>query len=243
MKYIAKRKRHLDCLYDENLAAPTTKDEATRRWSNYSRHRNYNLLFDVLFEEQFGLCAYSELRPDEHELSFHVEHVKPKSKFPALTFDYRNLVLSALSDDDLHDLKINYHQEQTTCFGGHAKRSRFDKNKFLSPLRAKAKRNYFLYLSTGKVVPNPNKSRRYQKKASHTINLLNLNHPMLVTLRKEWIEELSKLIDQHLDEDMCLTNLAKIDLEPTGHKLSNFFTATCQLFGPAISNPLTRRYY
>jgi uncharacterized protein (TIGR02646 family) len=243
VKYIAKRKRHLDCLYDENLAEPTTEDEAKRRWSNYSRHRNYDLLFDVLFEEQYGLCAYSELRPDEHELSFHVEHVKPKSKFPALTFDYRNLVLSALSADDLHDLKIEYPQEQNTCFGGHAKSSLFDKNKFLSPLRAKAKRNYLLYLSTGKVIPNPNKTRRYQKKVQHTINLLNLNHPMLVTLRKDWIEELSKLVDQHLEDDMCLTSLAKIDLEPTAGKLSNFFTATCQLFGPEISNPIAQHYY
>lgn len=243
MKYIAKRKRHLDCLYEENLSPPTTKEEATQRWSRFSRHKDYDLLFNVLLDEQFGLCAYTEIRPEEHNLGFHIEHVKPKSKFPALTFAYNNLVLSALSSDDLKDLKIQFGSEKKTCFGGQAKLSLFDKNQFLSPLSAKAKRNYFLYLSNGKVVPNPNKTRKFQKKAKHTINLLNLNHPMLVVLRKEWIEELSDLIDHHLEDNMCLSSLAKIDLEPTNGKLSNFFTATCQLFGPEISNPITRRYY
>jgi len=243
VKYIAKKKRHLDCVYDENLAPPTTKDEATRRWSSFSRHRDYDLLSYALLDEQFGLCAYTEIRPEEHNLGFHIEHVKPKCKFPALTFAYNNLVLSAPSPDDLKNLIIQFSQERTTCFGGHAKLSLFDKKQLLSPLSAKARRDYLLYQSNGKVVPNPNKTCKFQKRARHTINLLNLNHTMLVVLRKVWIEELSDLIDQHLEDDMCLTSLAKIDLEPTDGKLSNFFTASCQLFGQGISNPITQRYY
>ncbi len=243
MKYIAKRKRHLDCLYDEKIKPPIDAESARNRWQRFSRNNNYNLLVDTLHEEQYRLCAYTELRLEELGFGFHVEHVKPKSKYPLQTFDYRNLVLSALSSTDLENLKIQYNSEPISSFGGHSKRSHFNKKQFLSPLLARTKHNYLLYLNNGKIIPNPIKSRRYQKKAKYTIDLLNLNHSILVTRRKEWIEELDQLIDQHLDDDRCLTCLAGIDLEPTDGKLSNFFTATCQRFGPAISNPITRRYY
>jgi hypothetical protein len=66
---------------------------------------------------------------------------------------------------------------------------------------------------------------------------------MLVVERKRWIEELDELIDQHLENDMCLTNLAKIDLESTNGKLSNFFTATIQRFSVGISLPILQKYY
>lgn len=242
MRYIAKRKGPVHCLYNENLNPPTTEDESKRRWKRFVRSRNYSILVDMLREEQFYLCAYSEISPENHGLSTHVEHVKPKSVFPESTFDYINLVSSVLSSDDLKGLKILYVSEPISCFGGHAKRSRYDKNYFMSPLRRRAKRKYLLYLSDGRVVPNPKKTRRYQKKADHTIKLLNLNHPMLVALRKEWIEELDALIDQHLDDDMCLTSLAEVDLLPINGRLSNFFSATCQRFSNSIVNEILRTY-
>jgi uncharacterized protein (TIGR02646 family) len=172
VKYIAKRKRHLDCLYDHNLTPPSSHLQATKKWRRFSGSRDYELLFDVLLEEQYGLCAYTELRPEEHGFSFHVEHVKPKSKYPQHTFDYRNLVLSALCSDDLHTLNMNNSIQISKFFGGHTKRSHFDKKNFLSPLNSVAKRNYFLYQSDGKVVPSPHKTRRYQRKAKHTIGHL-----------------------------------------------------------------------
>ncbi len=54
----------------------------------------------------------------------------------------------------------------------------------MSPLRARSKRNYFLYLSDGRIIASPNKTKRYQKKAKHTIKLLNLNAAFLVNQRK-----------------------------------------------------------
>ena len=243
MKYIAKRKGHVECLGDENNAPPSTSEEADRRWNRFSGSRDYRLLVDILDDEQYGLCAYTELKLDDDAVGGHVEHVKPKSKYPQNTFDYRNLVLSALDSNKLSSLKTQYPKASKTSFGGHAKLSSYDKNQFFSPLNARSKRNYFLYQSDGKVVPNPLMTKRYQKRVRYTIRLLNLNHPMLVTRRKQWIEELDELMDQHLTDDMCLESLAKVDLEPTAGKLSNFFTATCQRFGPALTTPIISRYY
>ena len=197
MRYIKKRKAVPDCLFNENESPPLSSESAARRWGNY----NSSLLSELLIGEQFYLCAYSEISLESRALGFHIEHVKPKSKFPELIFSHKNLVLSALSSSDLESFEDD-------LFG-----------------------DYFLYLSDGRVVPSPDKSRRYRCKAEHTIRTLNLNASCLVNWRKRWIEELDSEIDQHLDADMSLFHLACIDLLPKSGRLSEFFTATRQRFG------------
>ena len=64
---------------------------------------------DNLLDEQYGLCCYSELRADLEGLGYHIEHLRPKSHYPALTFDYTNLAASALSNDDLKTLLRKKH--------------------------------------------------------------------------------------------------------------------------------------
>lgn len=220
MRYIKKRKAVPDCLFNENESPPLSSESAARRWGNY----NSSLLSELLIGEQFYLCAYSEISLESRALGFHIEHVKPKSKFPELIFSHKNLVLSALSSSDLESFEDD-------LFGGHRKQNHFDRRLFLSPLRSRGRRDYFLYLSDGRVVPSPDKSRRYRCKAEHTIRTLNLNASCLVNWRKRWIEELDSEIDQHLDADMSLFHLACIDLLPKSGRLSEFFTATRQRFG------------
>jgi len=244
MKYTAKRKGQPDYLYDRYAHPPETASDAQTKWRRFAGSREYKLLFDALLKEQYGLCAYSEIRPDEHGLGFHVEHIKPKSQYPNQTFDHHNLVLSALSSQDLNALKIKYDDIEESgsepigsyCFGGHAKESKYNAELFLSPLQEYPHNNYFLYRSDGRVVAHPLGSESDQKRAQYTIDLLNLNHPMLVALRKEWIDEIDALIDEHLENDMCLESLASIDLIPINDKLSNFYTATCQRFGSSITD-------
>ena len=230
MRYIAKRTGRIDCLHDEQqMPPPETPEEATSRWGGYHKK---DLLTGVLDREQYGLCAYTELRPDKVGLGTHIEHVKPKSKFPELTFCYANLVLCALESDDLEKSK-----HKGDVFGGHAKDNKYSKRCFLSPLISRSE-NSFLYQSDGRVVPSPSKTKCNQKKAKYTIDLLNLNAAYLVNLRKRWIEELDKLIDKHRKCEMSLSDLAAIDLLPINGKLSRFFTATRQRFGSVAERVL-----
>ena len=67
--------------------------------------------------------------------------------------------------------------------------------------------------------------------AQYTIDLLHLNSPYLVNLRKQWLEELDQLIEQHIADQWSLEHLAALDLLPAGGRLSPFFTATYQRFG------------
>lgn len=72
---------------------PTTPEQATSRWGSFA-HKSP--VMDRLLEEQYHLCCYSEFRPDQEGLGYHIEHVENKSQNPARTFDYTNLAASAL---------------------------------------------------------------------------------------------------------------------------------------------------
>ncbi len=200
---------------------PTTSDQATSRWSSFGYKEEVT---QSLLAEQYGLCAYSEVRPDQLGLGTHIEHIEPKSANPARTFDYGNLVLSALSSDDLKTI------DSAEIFGGHKKRRDYDALLFISCLQADCGR-YFVYLSNGNVEPAYTLEPEQKTKAQYTISLLNLNSPYLVNQRKNWIDELDELIDEHIQNNMSLKHLAAIDLVPFNNKLSPFFTATRQRFG------------
>lgn len=222
MRAIQKRTfggHHLDAA---NSRPPTTAAEASSRWSSFNHKAEVT---QFLREEQYGLCAYSEIRPDTYALGTHVEHVEPKSQNPQRTFDYSNLVLSALSDDQLQG--IDKHQ----IFGGHHKGNEFDPALFISCL-ADNSADYFAYFSNGHIEPKSTLSVRDKRKAQYTIDLLNLDSPYLVAERRCWLDELDTLIDEHIERNWSLTDLAAVHLLPMAGVLDPFFSATYQRFGP-----------
>ena len=127
------------------------------------------------------------------------------------------------SKDGLRSLSVN------EVFGGHAKLSQYDPSLFISCLQPECAK-YFAYLSTGKIEAVIDLTEDEKKQANYTITLLNLNCPYLVTQRKNWINELDKLIEEHLDQDYSLEHLAMIELLPIANQLSPFFSATRQRF-------------
>ncbi|RBH52407.1 MULTISPECIES: retron system putative HNH endonuclease [Pseudomonas] len=206
---------------------PTTPDTASSRWKSF--RRNKKPVLDTLLIEQYGLCCYSEIRPDRMGLGFHIEHVENKSQHPQRTFDYSNLAASALdSESDLQILTT----QGTEAFGGHAlgKSKGVNLTLFVSSHQADCSR-FIAYLSDGRVVPADRLSPQDEDRARYTIKLLNLNSPYLQDLRQRWWEELETLIDEHLEDDMDLHCLAGVDLIPIGHGLSPLFSITRNLFG------------
>lgn len=208
---------------------PPDAAAAQSRWHSFKHKAR---LSEVLSNEQYGLCAYSELRPDQEGIGTHIEHVVPKSLEPARTFDYHNLVLSALSDADLSALTKEDH------FGGHAKGREYDPQRFVSPLQQDAAR-YFAYLSDGRVVPSIGLAAVDQERARYTIERLNLNCSFLLNRRKRWLDELDALIEEHLASEMSLDHLAAVYLLPCNQRLDPFFTASRQRFGPLAERLLT----
>ena len=199
---------------------PATDREAQSRWSSFG-HKP--VLSQLLADEQYGLCAYSEVDLARSELGSHIEHIRPKSRYPQRTFDYQNLVLSALAGSDLETM------DEQSVFGGHHKLGQYDDQRFISCITDNSS-DYFAYLSDGKVVPKKSLKESDQAKADYTIDLLNLNSPYLVAERRRWLDELDALIDEHIEQNLPLSDLAAIYLLPRNERLDSFFTANRQRF-------------
>lgn len=220
---------------------PKTPEQATSRWSSFGYKDEVT---ERLLDEQYHLCCYSEFRPDQEVLGYHIEHVENKSQNPARTFDYANLGASALdSTIALQQLKKQKDTDSEAVFGGHAsgKRASVDLTQFISCHQPDCA-GYFAYLPTsGEVVPREGLMADDKAKAEYTIALLNLNSQFLITRRRQWAQELQSLFDQHMEKGWSLAHLAQVDLLPSGGKLNRFFSLTRQFYGSLAEQTLAEQ--
>tara|TARA_B110000211_G_scaffold177773_1_gene200978 strand:- start:3832 stop:4545 length:714 start_codon:yes stop_codon:yes gene_type:complete len=222
MRTIIKTKNGPRELIRANSTPPSTPEEATSRWGSFSKNKKQ--VTDFLNYTQFHLCAYSELRADLSDLGTHIEHIRPKSSYPHSTFDHKNLVVSSISHEKLATMK------KADVFGGHAKKNKFDEKLFISCLDQTCP-SYFTYIIDGTVEVSNKIAPNLQEKAQYTIDLLNLNSPYLVAKREIIINEIDTLIDDHLDNDQSLKELAAVELIPSGEKMNSFFSMIRQRLG------------
>lgn len=201
---------------------PTTAQEAGNAWDNF-RHKKGTR--NICLAEQFGMCAYSEIVLDDNDLGMHLDHVEPKSRHPARTFDHTNLLLSAIDSGRLAGMA------RQDVFGGHARGNRYSKARFVNPLWSDSRRS-FHYGSDGLVHPTSGLSVLDSRKALYTIGALNLNAPLLVNRRRRWLEALEHVIDTLLGAPDALEHFAQIELCETNGRLRPFHSAVRQRFGP-----------
>jgi len=230
MRHIRKGENISHFLEKSHQRPPATAGDAESRWSSFE-HKQW--VSERLNAEQYGLCAYSEIRPDEEGLGTHLEHVRPKSICPSKTFDYYNIVLCALNDKDLQQTA------RENVFGGHAKKSQYDESSFVSCLTPECQR-HFIYLSDGRVVPAYSLGISQKQNARYTIDLLNLNCEYLKNRRKKWIEEIEEIMADIADDG--LTYLADLELGITDGKLRQFHSAIFQRFGDLGRKIIKDRY-
>ena len=231
MRHITKQGNGGYHLNKAHQRPPQTSQESTSRWRSFNQKQK---VLESLLEEQYQLCCYSELRSDLHELGYHIEHIENKGQAPQRTFDYTNLAASALDANRIRTFKDRLVQENLPgdLFGGHAqgKQQSVDMQRFISPHHHDCAR-FFAYLSDGRVIPAGVLDQEDQLRARYTIDLLNLNSSFLQVERRKWWDELDELMEDHLTKAMDLHHLASVDLVPTGHRLSPFFSLTRQFFG------------
>lgn len=116
MRHVSKQGFGTGALSKAHGTPPSTPESASTRCRSFRRHKV--ALLEQLLDEQYGLCCYSEIRPDQYNLNCHIEHVENKSQQPRRTFDYTNLAASALdSEVDLPTFK----RLGNEAFGGHAR--------------------------------------------------------------------------------------------------------------------------
>jgi uncharacterized protein (TIGR02646 family) len=204
--------------HQTELAGGTASKKA---WANFRHLAETRALCLV---EQFSLCAYSEVNLDETDLGMHLDHIKPKSKFPNDTFRHANLLLSAIDNIGSRQLTT------ADVFGGHARGNRYHPAWFIHPLEPDCNR-FFHYASDGRIEPRSALSTRDRRRAACTIGIMNLNAPVLVNRRRRWIEEIEDEIDKLLGERVALEYFAMTELCPTGDRLRPFHSAVRARFG------------
>lgn len=130
-------------------------------------------------QDQGGVCCYCGLKlqfPDTQHYS--VEHVKPRSKFPELVGEYKNLLLSCHSSEfERAQLKETIYSKKERKNALHCDEFKDNKELNYSPLQADCAL-HFLYKLNGEV-----KGR--DKEAEADIETLNLNCHSLKERRRE----------------------------------------------------------
>ncbi len=199
-------------------------------WQKFSRRKaNRKQLKEALHARQSGLCAYCEIaleHAESHNIGSHVDHVLPKDKHPALTFEYANLVLSCFATGG--EIKSD-EQDPAPVSCGHAalKRSNnFNEALFIKPTDANCEA-YFSFELDGGVIPHPSLSPPDVDKAKHTLEVLNLNCLRLKRLREDTITLLYQIISELQNDTEALKQFLLLELQDT----KSFINARKQQIG------------
>lgn len=128
-----------------------------------------------LFAEQTGQCVYCgrgiSLALQQH----HVEHFRPRRKYPWLQLDYANLFLSCGPDGE--------EGSRQTC--GRRKGHWFEEGSHIAPAPESCAER-FRFRSSGAIIGDGT------PEADKMIAVLNLNHPELVAERQDLIDDLER---------------------------------------------------
>ena len=130
----------------------------------------------ALSKEQTGQCVYCGrgLELEEHG-RYHIEHFRPRKKYPELQLDYSNLFLSCGPRQQQAGL-------QPTC--GNRKEDWFDEDCHVEPSPEEDCQLQFVLASSGRIKADDS------LEADQMIKVLNLNHCELIAERSKLIEYL-----------------------------------------------------
>ena len=141
-------------------------------WIKDKREYGQRLKEFILEKEQENVCCYCEKGTASDIKESHIEHIRPRDKFPKLKNDYHNLVVSC----------------QTAKRCGNAKGNQFNKD-FIVPTEENPG-EYLTYSPNGEIRADGD-----NRKGIETINILNLNAPSLVGARRKLFRELHSMKD------------------------------------------------
>jgi len=205
---------------------PPTPEAAANRWGAFRKKGKKQQTREYLLAEQHSLCGYTEVNLLRFEHGMHIEHIAPKAVNPTRTFDYENLIVSAL---DSQSLGLFIREDR---FGGHFKLNKFDEEKFISPLMSNSE-SYFRYQSNGHISPAAALNSIDEERANYTIDLLNLNASFLVAQRRGWFDELFETIDDIQERVLTreqqllkLKQFAQAELSTESERLSSYYSVT-----------------
>ena len=158
----------------------------------------------ALYLEQTDQCVYCGRAIElEARTRHHVEHFRPRSRYPDRELAYANLFLSCGPQQPQG-------HPQPTC--GNEKKAWFDETCHVEPAPEDACQGRFAFASDGRIRGDGT------LEADRMIDVLNLNHPELIAERSSLIEEL----DTELSQGASVAELRQSyrDVGQTGTRVS-----------------------
>lgn len=192
-------------------------------WRDFNNTTVKLALHQHLWQEQKGLCIYCQQAiPQKVTVDSagnihpsHIEHIRPKSTFPNLTFAHDNLSVSCEGYDIL-----NPPSPIRKLFCGHLKENQYNIALFLHPFENQDIEAHFSFNLNGEI----SGSSKDDAKANYCIQILGLDNTILTKMR----EDLYTIVIQDIN-----TNGLDINdyLDSAYTQLPAFYSMLKQLFG------------
>jgi len=163
--------------------------ETYNDWAEMDKDTKEQLYKYILKNEQNEYCVYCEqkftyLEPPKMK-NYHIEHIWPRDPYKDKTFEYQNLIVTC---DDQKD-------KEKTC--DHSKGNKFDPTLFINPVTCDPTILLSHSLADGEINPAVvDEEHPDYKRATYTIELLNLNAKRLTLARQELIDEILEMIGE-----------------------------------------------
>lgn len=179
------------------------KKNSPKSWVDYNDGTIKREIKDyILKNEQNKYCPYCEKAIYELNES-HIEHIKPRDRFPQLFQEYTNLLASCNGKDSCGNWKENNYSEE-----------------FINPVIDNPEEYFTFDIASGYIVPKcKSKADAKYKRAEYTIQILNLNCYTLTEARKNLIiilevyrdnyEDYSQYLQYFLDDGHSFPSLIK----------------------------------
>ena len=192
---------------DVRGSAKGREPEELRAWKELQRENDVELeyrslpppvrkaMLSSLYAEQTGQCVYCGRRISRGTHGdCHVEHFRPRSRYPALELDHANLFLSCGPEGE--------HGIRQTC--GNRKGDWFEEGCHVPPAPESCTER-FRFRSSGRIAGDDS------TEAGKMIEVLNLNHPELVTDRRTLIGSLDEDLNGGVPRDDLLRSYLATD--------------------------------
>ena len=170
--------------------APACLSEAEKNgwsWDDFvlNDRQGYQACRQRAYDEQSGVCAYTELPLDTVKSTIHLDHFRRKGIYQHLRFEWNNL-FAAVKDNrfgsDYKDNLVKSNNEQQIY------------SVILSPLTNQLQQ-YFHYSTNGEIEPSSGLSDTEKEKAKATIDIFHMNESELVSRRRTMMAQIAHYHD------------------------------------------------
>ncbi|HRW61060.1 MAG TPA: TIGR02646 family protein [Defluviicoccus sp.] len=186
-------------------------------WYAFMQTRCHEDVRVSLWKEQQGICCYCEIELADNNV--HIEHMEPRCRNSARTYDYANLALSCNGGTVEH---CGHYKDNRAHNPGYA----WDGGRF-SPPHDSETAMLFMYLTDGSVAP----TEVNEDKASYLIGYLGLTCARLTERRKAHARVLIDSLGYQPEQNAEFLRQYYLEADNKG-RLKQFFSLSKQILEP-----------